>query len=100
MDNVLYIIKVTAKAKNNNPNFAEKTNIYLYGKGQMLLVKDLQVPCAATVASTNYFIKHCGYKRIYEAICATKFWDKYNEGHKSDWTYSTEIISKELEKIS
>ena len=95
MNNVLYIIKVTEKAKNNNPNFTGKTNVYWYGKGQALLAKDLQEPCAGTVALTNYFIKHCGYKRIYEAICAAKFWNKYNEDKESDWTYNTEIIAKE-----
>ena len=96
MDDAFYIIKVTAKAKNNNPNFAGKTNVYWYGKGQMLLAKDLQVPCAGTVSLTNYFVRRCGYKRIYEAICAAKFWDKYNEDKESDWTYSTEIILKKF----
>lgn len=41
MSNIHYIIKITAKAKDNNPNFAGKTNVYWYGKGQMLLARKL-----------------------------------------------------------
>lgn len=96
MNNVRYIIKVIAKAKDNNPNFAGKTNIYWYGKGQTLLAKDLQVPVVEIVTLTNYCIEYYGYKRMYDAIRAAKFWDEYNEDPKSYWAYSTEIILKEF----
>lgn len=96
MNNVRYIIKVTAKAKNNNPNFAGKTNVYWYGKGKMLLAIDLQEATVKIMPLTNYCVEHYGYKRIRDAIYAAKFWNEYNEDSKSYWTYSTEIISKEF----
>ena len=96
MNNVRYIIKVTAKAKDNNPNFAGKTNIYLYGKGQMLLAMDEQVPFIRVNTLTNYCVEHYGYKRQCDAIRATKFWNEYTAEHEKFWTYSTEIILKEI----
>ena len=96
MNNVRYIIKVTAKAKNNNPNFAGKTNVYWYGKGQMLLAILLEAPTVEIMTLTNYCIEHYGYKRQPDAIRAAKFWDEYSKEHKKYWTYNTEIISKEF----
>lgn len=89
MNNVRYIIKVTAKAKDNNPNFAGKTIVYYYGKWQELLAISIDT-------LTNYCVEHYGYKRQPDAIRAAKFWDKYSKEHEKYWTYNTEIISKEF----
>lgn len=96
MSNVRYIIKVTAKAKDNNPNFAGKTNVYWYGKEQMLLAQDEQSPTVKIVTLTNYCIEHYGYKRRYDAIRAAKFWNEYTAEHEKFWTYNTEIILKKF----
>lgn len=96
MNNVRYIIKVTVKAKNNNPNFAGKTNVYWYGKGQMLLAILLEEQTVEIMTLTNYCIEHYGYKRQSDAIHAAKFWNEYSKEHGKYWTYSAEIISKEF----
>lgn len=96
MNNVRYIIKVIAKAKDNNPNFAGKTNVYWYGKGQVLLAMDEQAPTVEIVTLTNYCIECYGYKRQRDAIRAAKFWNEYTAKYENFWTYSTEIISKEF----
>ena len=87
MKNIRYIIKVTATATSDNPNFAGDVKTYYYGKNQFLIINS-EEPLDAL---SKYFLAEYGYKRRYDAVKASKFWDnaKY-------WDYKTEIIEYTL----
>ena len=86
MKNIRYIIKVTATATSDNPNFAGDVQTYYYGKGQFI-ISYREEP----VNALKYLVTEYGYKRRYDAVKASKFWDnaKY-------WDYKTEIIEYTL----
>ena len=88
MKNMRYIIKVTATATSDNPNFAGDVQTYYYGKGQFM-ISYREEPVNAL---SKYLVTEYGYKRKYDAVKASKFWDndaKY-------WDYKTEIIEYTL----
>ena len=87
MQNIRYIIKVTATATSDNPNFAGDVQTYYYGKGQFM-ISYREEPVNAL---SKYLVTEYGYKRRYDAVKASKFWDnaKY-------WDYKTEIIEYTL----
>lgn len=87
MKNIRYIIKVTATATSDNPNFAGDVQTYYYGKGQFM-ISYREEPVNAL---SKYLVTEYGYKRRYDAVKASKFWDnaKY-------WDYKTEIIEYTL----
>lgn len=87
MKNIRYIIKVTAIATSDNPNFAGDVQTYYYGKGQFM-ISYREEPVNAL---SKYLVTEYGYKRRYDAVKASKFWDnaKY-------WDYKTEIIEYTL----
>lgn len=87
MKNIRYIIKVTATATSDNPNFAGDVQTYYYGKGQFM-ISYREEPVNALY---KYLVTEYGYKRRYDAVKASKFWDnaKY-------WDYKTEIIEYTL----
>lgn len=87
MKNIRYIIKVTATATSDNPNFAGDVQTYYYGKGQFM-ISYIEEPVNAL---SKYLVTEYGYKRRYDAVKASKFWDnaKY-------WDYKTEIIEYTL----
>lgn len=82
-----YIIKVTATANADNPNFAEEVKTYYYGRGQYL-ISDKEVVLDAL---DIYLVTEYGYKRRYDAVKASKFWDddKY-------WEYHVDVIGYTL----
>lgn len=87
MKNIRYIIKVTATATSDNPNFVGDVQTYYYGKGQFM-ISYREEPVNAL---SKYLVTEYGYKRRYDAVKASKFWDnaKY-------WDYKTEIIEYTL----
>lgn len=87
MKNTRYIIKVTATATSDNPNFAGDVQTYYYGKDQFM-ISYMEEPVNAL---SKYLVTEYGYKRRYDAVKASKFWDnaKY-------WDYKTEIIEYTL----
>lgn len=87
MKNMRYIIKVTATATSDNPNFAGDVQTYYYGKDQFM-ISYREEPVNAL---SKYLVTEYGYKRRYDAVKASKFWDnaKY-------WDYKTEIIEYTL----
>lgn len=75
-----YIIKVVAKATEENPNFAGKEHIYYYGKGQKLIAAygtgTIDQPL------TEWFIEEYGYTRLCDA---KRSWILNNPTHNKHW---------------
>lgn len=90
MKNTRYIIKVTATATSDNPNFAGEMKTYYFGKGQFP-ISDRAEPIDAL---SKCFITEYGYKRRCDAVKAAKFWD--NTPDAKYWGYKTEIIEYTL----
>lgn len=90
MKNTRYIIKVTATATLDNPNFAGETKTYYYGKGQSLISDKAEL----VDALSKYLLTEYGYKRSCDAVKAAKFWD--NTPDAKYWSYETEIIEYTL----
>lgn len=87
MKNIRYIIKVTVTATSDNPNFAGDVQTYYYGKDQFM-ISYREEPVNAL---SKYFVTEYGYKRRYDAVKASKFWDNARY-----WDYKTEIIEYTL----
>ena len=85
MRNTRYIIKVTAIAKDDNPNFAGEERTYYYGKAQYL-ISDKKVIFDAL---DKYLVTEYGYKRKYDAVKAAKFWNDTPDAKY--WDYSVDI---------
>ena len=90
MKNIRYIIKVTATATSDNPNFAGDVQTYYYGKGQFM-ISYREEPVNAL---SKYLVTEYGYKRRYDAVKASKFWD--NTPDDKYWDSVTEIIEYTL----
>ena len=90
MKNTRYIIKVTATATSDNPNFAEEVRTYYFGKGQSL-ISDKAEPVDAL---SKYLMTEYGYKRRCDAVKASKFWNDTPDAKY--WSYGTEIIEYTL----
>lgn len=90
MKNMRYIIKVTATATSDNPSFAREVQTYYYGKDQFM-ISDRAEPVNAL---SKYLMTEYGYKRRYDAVKASKFWD--NICYANYWDYVTEIIEYTL----
>ena len=90
MKNTRYIIKVTATATSDNPNFAGDVQTYYYGKGQFM-ISYREEPVNAL---SKYLVTEYGYKRRYDAVKASKFWD--NTPDDKYWDSVTEIIEYTL----
>lgn len=90
MKNTRYIIKVTATATSDNPNFAGEVHTYYFGKGQSLISDKVEL----VDALSKYLPTEYGYKRRCDAVKAAKFWnDTLGDKH---WGYETEIIEYTL----
>ena len=99
MSNIRYLIKVTATAKPNNPNFAGAVITYYYGRSQILVgVHSEGVDPPEELEIPSYYVKEYGYitrntKR------AERFWNSLNDYHgiPSFWTYEAETVAYDLE---
>lgn len=84
-----YIVKVTSKATQDNPNFAGMTSIAYYGKDQKLLgmVTILHDYLDGNINIHPYLVKSYGYKRkcdaarsyVYKNGNPTQYWNKQVE---------------------
>lgn len=78
-----YIVKVSLKATQNNPNFAGVLSIAYYGKDQKLL----KMEETDTNKASPYMVKTYGYKRkcdavrayVYKSCHSTQYWNKQAE---------------------
>lgn len=85
-----YIVKVSLKATQNNPNFAGVLSIAYYGKDQKLL--KMEETDTSTVAP--YMVKTYGYKRKCDAVRAYA----YKNCHSTQyWNKQAEIIEVEVD---
>ena len=92
MKNTRDIIKVTATATCDNPNFAGEVHTYYYGKNQSRISEsEIVEPLTALF---KYFLTEYGYKRSGDAVRAAKFWDDTTDAKY--WGYKTEIIEYTL----
>lgn len=102
MSNIRYLIKVTATAKPNNPNFAGAVITYYYGRSQILVgVYSEGVDPPQKMEIPSYYVKEYGYitrntKR------AERFWTSLNDYHGIPrfWTYEAETVAYDLETNS
>lgn len=85
MKNTRYIIKVTATATSDNPNFAGEVHTYYYGKDQYLIGDKT----STLEALDKYLVTEYGYKRRCDAVKASKFWDDY---YAKYWDYNVDIV--------
>lgn len=90
MKNTRYIIKVTATATADNPNFAAEVRTYYFGKGQVMISDKVE----HMDALDRYLMTEYGYKRSCDAVKAAKFWN--NTPDAKYWSYDTEIIEYTL----
>lgn len=91
-----YIVKVTSKATQDNPNFADMTSIAYYGKDQKLLgmVTILQDYLDGNINIHPYLVKSYGYKRKCDAARSYV----YNNCHSSQcWKKQVEIVEVEAD---
>ena len=97
MSNIRYLIKVTATAKPNNPNFAGAVITYYYGRSQILVgVHSEGVDPPEEMEIPSYYVKEYGYitrntKR------AEQFWSSHDCRY---WIYKSETVAYDLETNS
>lgn len=102
MSNIRYLIKVTATAKPNNPNYAGAVLTYYYGRGQSLMaVHSEGVTPPKEMNFCNWLIREYGYKTR-DTKRAERFWTSLNDDPSipSFWTYETETVAYDLETNS
>lgn len=107
MSNIRYLIKVTATANPNNPNYAGAVLTYYYGRGQSLMaVHSEGVTPPEEMDFCTWLIREYGYKTR-NTKKAEQFWTSFNTDthfldpeNRSYWTYETEIVAYNLETHS
>lgn len=107
MSNIRYLIKVTATAKPNNPNFAGAVITYYYGRSQILVgvhsegvdpPKEMEIP--------SCYVKEYGYNTR-NTKRAEQFWSSYVDAryfidleNMNFWTYKAETVAYDLDNHS
>ena len=107
MSNIRYLIKVTATAKSNNPNFAGAVITYYYGRSQILVgVHSEGVDPPEEMEIPSYYVKEYGYKTR-NTKRAEQFWSSYDDDryfidpeNMSFWIYKSETVAYDLETNS
>lgn len=102
MSNIRYLIKVTATAKSNNPNFAGAVIIYYYGRSQILVgVHSEGVDPPQEMEIPSYYVKEYGYTTR-NTKSAERFWTSLTDDPSipSFWTYKAETVAYDLETNS
>lgn len=97
MSNIRYLIKVTATAKPNNPNFAGAVITYYYGRSQILVgVHSEGVDPPEEMKIPSCYVKEYGYNTR-NTKRAEQFWSSYDPIF---WTYKAETVAYDLETSS
>ena len=97
MSNIRYLIKVTATAKPNNPNFAGAVITYYYGRSQILVgVHSEGVDPPQKMEIPSCYVKEYGYNTR-NTKRAERFWTSSNPIF---WTYKAETVAYDLETNS
>lgn len=107
MSNIRYLIKVTATAKPNNPDFAGAVLTYYYGRSQILVgVHSEGIMPPEEMETYSWYVKEYGYKTR-NTKRAEQFWSSYVDDRyfidldNTDlWTYKAETVAYDLETNS
>ena len=76
----MFVVKVTYKAKDNNPNFAGQTQTWISGKVSKSIEEKY---------FTQWWAETYGYSR---KCSAERSWDMKNQGEELYWIKSCEIL--------
>ena len=100
--NIRYLVKVTAIATDDNPNFKGAIYTYYYGSNQHLLgAASNGIEPPEYMELCPYFIEQYGYKTR-NTSKAIKFWTTLNNESPSIidgtrfWTYTAETVAYDL----
>lgn len=104
MSSIRYLIKVTATAKPNNPNYAGAVLTYYYGRSQILVgVHSEGIMPPEELEICSWYVKEYGYKTR-NTKRAERFWTSLNTeenfidpDNPDFWTYETETVAYDLE---
>ena len=102
MSNIRYLIKVTATAKPNNPNYAGAVITYYYGRSQIIVgVHSEGIDPPQEMEIPSYYVKEYGYTTR-NTKRAERFWTSLNDDPSipNFWTYETETVAYDLETNS
>lgn len=107
MSNIRYLIKVTATAKPNNPNFAGAVITYYYGRSQILVgVHSEGIMPPEEMEIPSCYVKEYGYKTR-NTKKAERFWtsltteENFIDPDNPDfWIYKSETVAYDLETNS
>lgn len=95
--NIRYLIKVTATARPNNPDFAGEVHTAYYGKDQKLIAGTYTYmnpePIKADVLSHGY--------KVIPSKCALNFWNVTMNrpigNNPTFWDYKAEVVKYDLD---
>ena len=102
MSNIRYLIKVTATAKPNNPNYAGAVITYYYGRSQILVgVHSEGVDPPQELEISSYYVKEYGYTTR-NTKRAERFWTSLTDDPSipNFWTYKAETVAYDLDNNS
>lgn len=107
MSNIRYLVKVTATAKPNNPNYAGAVLTYYYGRNQSLMgVRSEGIMPPEEMELSSWLVKEYGYKTR-NTKRAEQFWsscgdDRYfvDPENMNFWTYKAETVAYDLDNNS
>lgn len=95
--NIRYLIKVTATARPNNPDFAGEVHTAYYGKDQKLTAGTYTYMSSPKPTKSDVLIH--GYK-ITPSKCALDFWNVTMNTPIGDnpifWDYKAEVVKYDL----
>lgn len=91
-----YIVKVSGKATENNPNFAGLQYVTYNGKNQKLLgIEGSYAEKTGTVKKLDaYLVKEYGYSRRCDAV---RSWSYKNPENSLYWSATAEIIEIDVD---
>ena len=93
-----YLVKLSGKATENNPNFVGETSICYYGKNQTLVGREGTHLPEHNFIVTRYFLEEYGYKRECDARRSYIFKNPMSDLEKrlAMWNNEVEIIEVEV----
>lgn len=100
--NIRYLVKVTATATDDNPDYKGATYTYYYGSNQHLLgATSIGIEPPEYMELNSYLVKQYGY-RTRNTSKAIEFWTTLNNESPSIidgtrfWTYTAETVAYDL----
>lgn len=99
-----YLVKVTSKARENNPNFAGMESVSYFGKDQLMLSNTGSAAEAmySKMEMCTWMVDKYGYTRLCDAK-RSWIYKHYKAGDIYDvtfWDHEVEIVEMQFEKIA